>query len=448
MRVMQEAQRLIGFMMSSVRGFPLYHNCGLLEKSTRPAPVTFNPCWKTLKSWADTVERKPCRKFIQETQRTIRTFAVASFLNDMGSDIIYPIWPLFVTQVLKANMAALGFLDGLGEALVSLSQAASGYFSDRIRKRKVFIWIGYLCGAVSRLGYAASSVWQHLIPFRILDRAGKIRSAPRDALIADISTDENRGRHFGLLRTMDNFGAVVGILISIALFNVLGYRLLFALAAIPSVIGAPCSSCGASRNPRPTGSESSRACPSRTSTGTSPSISSSTPSSPWAPSPIRSFCSTPSRRDSRPGFIPVLYLVFSATAALLSSRSAGSRTGSAGSPSCSWPSAPGRPSAPGSSSAAAWPIIALLFVLYGVHKAALDPVQKTLVAELAPRPSGRACLGGFQMVIGLCALPASLLAGFLWDKAGRRSPFFVSLGLTAVAGSASPFVKETRRPPA
>src|SRR4030042_2174745 len=86
-----------------------------------------------------------------ETKKTIRTFAVASFLNDMGSDIIYPIWPLFVTQVLKANMAALGFLDGLGEALVSISQALSGYWSDRIRKRKIFIWIGYLCGGFSRL---------------------------------------------------------------------------------------------------------------------------------------------------------------------------------------------------------------------------------------------------------------------------------------------------------
>ena len=142
------------------------------------------------------------------TRKSIRVFAAASFLNDMGSDIIYPIWPLFVTTVLKANMAALGFLDGLGEALVSLSQAASGYFSDRFKRRKVFIWTGYLCGSLSRLGYAISAVWQHLIPFKVLDRVGKIRSAPRDAIVADISTDQTRGRNFGLLRTMDNAGAV------------------------------------------------------------------------------------------------------------------------------------------------------------------------------------------------------------------------------------------------
>lgn len=128
------------------------------------------------------------KKQEKEQKKIIRTFAAASFLNDLGSDIIYPIWPLFVTMILKANMAALGFLDGIGEALVSLSQAASGYLSDRIKKRKIFIWTGYLLGALSRLGYAVSSVWPHLIPFRALDRVGKIRSAPRDAFVADAST--------------------------------------------------------------------------------------------------------------------------------------------------------------------------------------------------------------------------------------------------------------------
>lgn len=132
----------------------------------------------------------------KETKKTIGTFAWASFLNDMGSDMIYPVWPLFVTSVLDANMAVLGFIDGLGEAIVSISQAVSGYFSDRIKKRKVFIWLGYLLGSLSRVGYGLSTVWQHLIPFRILDRSGKIRSAPRDAIIDGISTKENRGKYW------------------------------------------------------------------------------------------------------------------------------------------------------------------------------------------------------------------------------------------------------------
>ena len=165
----------------------------------------------------------------KDKKKTIRLFQWASFLNDMGSDMIYPVWPLFITTVLKADMVALGFLDGLGEALVSISQAASGYLSDRIRKRKVFIWSGYLCSAISRVGYSLSGTWQHLIPFRILDRAGKMRGAPRDAMIADLSAKENRGKNFGLLRTMDNLGAVCGILICIMLAGPLGYRKLFLL---------------------------------------------------------------------------------------------------------------------------------------------------------------------------------------------------------------------------
>ena len=110
-------------------------------------------------------------------------------------------------------MSILGFFDGLGDALVSISQEISGYISDRIQKRKIFVWLGYLMVGLSRIGYAISKNWLSLIPFRILDRSGKIRSAPRDATIADLSTDKDRGENFGFLRMMDNLGAVFGILL-------------------------------------------------------------------------------------------------------------------------------------------------------------------------------------------------------------------------------------------
>lgn len=128
---------------------------------------------------------------------TLWSLAGASFFNDMGSDMIYSLWPIFVTSVLGANMVFLGLLDGLGDAIVSISQTMSGYLSDRFKKRKIFIWTGYLFGSFSRAGYAISTAWQHLIPFRILDRAGKMRGAPRDAIIADLSTDDNRVRISG-----------------------------------------------------------------------------------------------------------------------------------------------------------------------------------------------------------------------------------------------------------
>ena len=171
----------------------------------------------------------------KKNKKVVRTFALASFLNDFGSDIIYPIWPLFVTSFLGANMLFLGFVDGLGVAIVSISQAVSGYLSDRVGRRKMFIWTGYLFGSFSRIGYALSRTWQWLVPFKILDRSGKMRGSPRDAMVADASTDENRGSNFGFLRAMDHLGATCGIITSILLFPLLGYQNLFLMAAVPSV---------------------------------------------------------------------------------------------------------------------------------------------------------------------------------------------------------------------
>jgi len=382
-----------------------------------------------------------------ESRKTIRTFAVASFLNDMGSDIINPVWPLFVTQVLKANMAALGFLDGLGEAVVSLSQAVAGYYSDKIRKRKVFIWTGYLCGAVSRLGYAASSVWQHLIPFRVLDRAGKIRGAPRDAMLADISTDANRGRHFGLLRAMDNSGSVAGILISIALFGVLGYRLLFALAAIPSLVAVVL----VLRNIREEKPSAARVFKGLSFKDIGGNLSLYIVlNAVFALGAFTySFLLLYARSEGfKTGTIPVLFLVYSAVAAFLSYPFGrlSDRIGrkpvmylafGAWAVVCAGVIFARGPAATG-----------LLFVLYGVHKAALDPVQKTIAAELAPDAYRASVLGGFQMVIGVCAFPASMAAGLLWDRMGRQAPFLLSLGLTAAAAFLLVFVKGTKKPAA
>jgi MFS family permease len=378
----------------------------------------------------------------KEAKKTVRTFASASFLNDLGSDMIYPIWPLFVTTVLGANMAVLGLIDGLGEALVSISQAASGYVSDRMRRRKIFIWTGYLFGSASRIGYALSTVWQHLIPFKILDRAGKIRGAPRDAMIADISTKENRGKNFGLLRAMDNLGAVCGIIICILFFQLIGYRNLFLMAAIPSVIGAMLIF-SLIKEKKPASAKIFKG----------PSIKDFDNnfklflllSSFFALGSFSySFLLIYAKEFGfHIAFVPVLYLIFTAAASLFS-LPFGKLSDKIGRKSVLL------------MSYIFWGLVCLsfifiqnyfaivfTFILYGLHKGALDPVQKTFVSELASPEYKASGLGGFQMVTGLCALPASLIAGLLWDRINIFMPFYFSLGLTILSIAMLTFVKET-----
>lgn len=384
-------------------------------------------------------EQKEKKK--KDTKRTVWTFASASFLNDLGSDMIYPIWPLFVTVFLGANMAVLGLVDGLGIAIVSISQAASGYISDRIKRRKAFIWTGYLCGSLSRVGYALSTLWQHLVPFRILDRAGKMRGAPRDAIIADVSTKRDRGQNFGLLRSMDHLGAVCGVVITILFFGWLGYRNLFLLAAIPSTVSALLIIflIKERRLPRIRIFKGLTLKDLDSNFKLFLVLSSFFAIGSFSYSFLLIFA-----KDF--GFqlihIPMLYLVFTAVASVLSFPfgKLSDRIGRKPVLMLSY---------------VLWGgvclsfilvqtylTIILTFILFGLHRGALEPVQKTFVSELVPKRFRASGLGGYQMVIGLCALPASLMAGVLWDVMGVLVPFYLSLGLTVVSIMMLFFVKE------
>lgn len=375
------------------------------------------------------------------SKKTVRLFALASFLNDFGSDMIYPIWPLFVTSFLGTNMAVLGLIDGLGEAVVSISQAVSGYLSDRIQRRKVFVWTGYLFGSLSRIGYALSMVWQHLVLFRILDRAGKIRSAPRDAIVADISPKRFRGRNFGLLRMMDHMGALFGITVCILFFKSLGFKKLFLIASIPSMVGVLLIFFFI---------QEKKEIHHKLYKGLSfrdfdPNyklfllLSSIFALGSFSYSFLLIYAK---KFHLQTEFVPVMYLVFTAVASLFSL------------PFGKLSDRIGRKSVL-MVSFMFWGICCLsmiyiqnnyttilTFILYGLHKGALEPVQKTFVSELAPVQYRASSLGGFQMVIGLCAFPASFLAGVFWDRINSTAPFYFSLGLTVVSLIMLLFVKE------
>jgi len=336
-------------------------------------------------------------------------------------------------------MVVLGFIDGLGEALVSISQAVSGYISDRLRKRKVFIWVGYLFGASSRIGYALSKSWAWLIPFKILDRTGKMRGSPRDAMVADLSTEENRGANFGFLRSVDNLGAVCGITTSLLLLGMLGYRNLFLLASIPSVIGAilifllikeaktkgiykGLSLRDLDRNFRLFLFSSTIFALANFS---------------------YSFLLVFTRKW---GFaettVPVFYLVFTIAASLASYLlgRASDRFGRRVILSLSYLLFSAM--CVGFIFANSWVVFVLLFIVYGVHKAGLDTVQRAFVSELCPAKFRASTLGAFQMIVGLAAFPASIIAGALWENVATSAPFVFSATLSVVALLILPFVRE------
>ncbi|NJE86051.1 MFS transporter [Thermococcus sp. CX2] len=170
---------------------------------------------------------------------------IVSFLNDMSSEMIAPVVPTYLTDVLGIGKAASGSIMGLIESLSSLFKVLFGYFSDRFRKRKLFVAFGYLFSTIAKAALAFVHSWWEFITLRILDRVGKgIRTAPRDALIAESSEKGKTGKSFGFHRMMDTLGAVAGPLTAIAILKLLkdipmetAYRYVFLLSAVPGIIG-------------------------------------------------------------------------------------------------------------------------------------------------------------------------------------------------------------------
>ncbi len=374
-----------------------------------------------------------------ETPKEVKTFGAASFLNDFGSDMVYPIWPLFVVS-LGADMRILGFIDGLGDALVSISQGISGYLSDKWRKRKVFIWLGYLMGALSRVGYALSRTWHPLIPFRVLDRAGKMRGAPRDAIIADASTNENRGRNFGYLRTLDNLGAVCGIITTLYLVNHLSYSRIFLIASVPSLIAA--ALIYAKIKDRPTANIHAGVSMKNLSTSFKIFLAASAL---FALSSF-SYSFLIVYANQVAGFakttVPLLYLLFTVFAAA-SSYPAGKLADKLGrKPLMQAGFLLFAAACVGMTYAKTHLLVILVFVVYGLHRGVLDTVQKAYVAELAPQEFRASTLGFFQMVVGILALPASFIAGSLWETVSPQTPLLFSAALGLISAVVLATVKK------
>jgi MFS family permease len=162
-----------------------------------------------------------------------------SLSTDAATEMIYPLLPVYLSRVLGASAMSLGIIEGVAEAVNSVLKLISGYWSDRRARRRPIVIAGYALSSIARPLIAVTTTWPQVLLIRALDRTGKgIRGAPRDALLARFATPSTRGRIFGFHRAMDHTGAIVGpLLATVILFFVPdGYRLVFALTAIPGAI--------------------------------------------------------------------------------------------------------------------------------------------------------------------------------------------------------------------
>jgi MFS family permease len=374
--------------------------------------------------------------------RNVVILGFVSLLNDGASEMIYPLLPAFLTSVLGAGPAALGVIEGIAESTASLLKLYSGYVSDRVKKRKGWIVTGYTLSNIIRPLIAFSTSWLHVLALRFSDRVGKgLRTSPRDAIIADSTPAEFRGKAYGFHRAMDHSGAIIGPLAATALLLVYhdNLKTIFLLSAIPGVLAVSMLLFGLKEKP------------------------SEVPKS--APASVFNFRS--SLREMPGGFqkFLVIVLVFTlgnSTDAFLLLRAQQLGVSVTLLPMI-WvvlhivkmiSSVPG-----GIVSdrigrkkviVAGYVVYALvyagfgaanqhwqawtLFAFYGIYFGFTEGVEKALVADFAPAHLRGSAFGLYHLVIGAGAFPASLLFGFVWQRYGSAAAFGMGAGLALLAG--------------
>jgi MFS family permease len=186
------------------------------------------------------------KDIIKGVKKNVFILGIVSFFTDISSEMLYPIIPLFLTVILHAPMSVVGLIEGIGESSASLLKVVSGWLSDKSGKRKPFLIYGYSLSTIAKPLLAFAATWHFVLAARFLDRFGKgLRSSARDALIADSTEAQFRGKAFGFHRALDTVGAVLGPLIALMLLYYLdmttrdinaSYRIIFLIAFIPALI--------------------------------------------------------------------------------------------------------------------------------------------------------------------------------------------------------------------
>ncbi|NPV53735.1 MAG: MFS transporter [Firmicutes bacterium] len=376
---------------------------------------------------------------------------IVSLLTDVSTEMVYPLLPLFLTTRLGASPAIVGLIEGIAESLASLLKVFSGYVSDRFGRRKPLAILGYGSSTIGKIVLYLAGSWPMVLLARIIDRFGKgVRTAPRDALIADSSDPSTRGRAYGLHRALDTLGAALGVLL--AYYFMTAYKgdfsKVFLWAMVPATLGV-CALFFAreAREEREAG-KAREALAER------------------GPEQVGGWINW-SKLDRRlKGFLVVVFLFALGNSSnqflLLRARNLGFNPASvlliyfAYNVAYSLLSYPagrlsdkiGRKSLLVAGYAmyglvyvgfalasARWHIWAL-FVAYGFYIALTEGVEKALVADIAPGELRATTIGLHATLVGIGLLPASLLAGLLWNVFGPQATFYFGglMGLLAAVG--------------
>jgi MFS family permease len=370
--------------------------------------------------------------------KAVIALGLTSFFGDVGSEMIFPLLPVFVAS-LGASPAFLGFVEGLANATSSLLKLASGYVADHTRRRKPLVLFGYGLAAVVRPLVALATAPWHVLAVRVTDRIGKgVRSAPRDVLIAGSVSKDETGHAFGFHRAMDHAGAVVGPLIATALLA-LGWplRSVFWVALIPGLLSVVAVM--TVREPHEDAPAEDPSC--------------ATPGQRRLPSTLRTYLAILlffSIGNSSDAFLllrakdlgipvislPLLWTVFHISK-LVSSYLGGGWSDRIARPKLiisGWMIHGATYLAFGVATQPwhAW----ALFIVYGTYYGLTEPAEKALVRDLVPASVRGRAYGFYNFIIGIAAIPAGVLTGWLWQTFGPHVAFSVGAGIAAVASVA------------
>jgi MFS family permease len=365
------------------------------------------------------------KKIFQGTQRNIYLLGIVSFLNDLGSEMIMPILPMFITA-LGGTGLTVGIVGGVRDSVSSILKILCGYWSDKSGKRKVFVVWGYGVSALFKFVLAFSRSAAGLIFFSGLERVGKgMRTAPRDAIIAE-SMPQERGKGFGIHRTFDTLGAIAGSVLVLVLFWVAGasFRTVIVIAGLLSCfsliplffVRAPVSA------PKDISLHFGlKNLPVKVKILIGIAAAFSMADISYMFFILRAQQFFPGKLSvGGPILLYILFNIFSAISAapfgVLSDRIGRHTVLLLGYSLFTIATA-------GFIVASSVAAFIVLFALYGISSAIVDSNQRAFVSDAAQEGYRATALGTFHMCVSLITLPANLIAGFLWQKAGSTSTF-------------------------